>query len=338
MNKKLQIFISSTYNDLKEERQSAVEAILSAGHIPAGMELFNAGNESQLITIQKWINESDVYMLILGGRYGSIDPIQQISYTEIEYKYALEKGMPVFAVYITESALDEKIKKLKKNAFEDKEPKKLEDFKKLVLSKICRQFDDLKDIKIAVHETLNKFSREYNLSGWISGNDISDYDNLLKENLELKSKLLMANIQAPQKEKAVKEQNSFGNFSFQELADLLREIEIIVPRHLTRSKKADEIRNLLTLFYNDHSIFNIGVQQTFGFPIDVQQFYFSKCAPRLLTFGLVEKDKKFKIDRFHTSPLGLKFLAQISKTVLEKKKSDKMKQVAIPKNGEKANA
>ena len=47
MNKKLQVFVSSTYTDLIEERQAAVEAILDAGHIPAGMELFKAGNESQ---------------------------------------------------------------------------------------------------------------------------------------------------------------------------------------------------------------------------------------------------------------------------------------------------
>lgn len=72
MNKKLQVFVSSTYTDLKEERQAAVQAILDAGHIPAGMELFKAG-KSQMVTIQKWIDESDVYMLILGGRYGSIE-------------------------------------------------------------------------------------------------------------------------------------------------------------------------------------------------------------------------------------------------------------------------
>lgn len=48
MNKKLQVFVSSTYTDLKDERQTAVEAILDAGHIPAGMELFKAGNDSQL--------------------------------------------------------------------------------------------------------------------------------------------------------------------------------------------------------------------------------------------------------------------------------------------------
>ena len=45
--KKYQVFISSTYLDLIDERQAAVEAILKAGHIPAGMELFTASNKSQ---------------------------------------------------------------------------------------------------------------------------------------------------------------------------------------------------------------------------------------------------------------------------------------------------
>lgn len=71
MNKKLQVFVSSTYTDLIEERQATVQAILDAGHIPAGMELFKAG-KSQINTIRKWIDESDVYIVILGGRYGAI--------------------------------------------------------------------------------------------------------------------------------------------------------------------------------------------------------------------------------------------------------------------------
>ena len=58
--KKLQVFVSSTYADLKEERQAAVEAILSARHIPAGMELFAAGDKSQMEVIKRWIDESDV--------------------------------------------------------------------------------------------------------------------------------------------------------------------------------------------------------------------------------------------------------------------------------------
>lgn len=91
MKKKLQVFISSTYIDLIAERQAAVEAILDAGHIPAGMELFQAGSQSQKETIERWIDESDVYLLILGSRYGSIEPDSKMSYTHWEYDYAGKK-------------------------------------------------------------------------------------------------------------------------------------------------------------------------------------------------------------------------------------------------------
>lgn len=55
--KKLQVFVSSTYTDLLEERQAAVQAILTAGHIPAGMELFAAGDEAQMDVIKRWIDD-----------------------------------------------------------------------------------------------------------------------------------------------------------------------------------------------------------------------------------------------------------------------------------------
>lgn len=74
---KFQVFVSSTYLDLKDERQAAVEAILLSNNIPAGMELFSAGNESQLEIIKEWIDDSDIYMLILGGRY-AIESLRKI--------------------------------------------------------------------------------------------------------------------------------------------------------------------------------------------------------------------------------------------------------------------
>lgn len=167
MNKKLQVFVSSTYTDLIEERQAAVEAILDAGHIPAGMELFKAGNESQLKTIYRWIDESDVYMLILGGRYGSIEKESGKSYTQLEYEYALSKNIPIFAVVLSQSFLTDKINSLGlTNILEQIAPDKYQSFKSLVMSKIIREVDECKDIKIAIFSTLNEFMNEYDLIGW----------------------------------------------------------------------------------------------------------------------------------------------------------------------------
>lgn len=168
MNKKLQVFVSSTYTDLIEERQAAVEAILDAGHIPAGMELFKAGNESQLQTIYKWIDESDVYILILGGRYGSIESKSGKSYTQLEYEYALTQNIPVFSIILSEAFLATKINLIGlPNVMEQENADKYNSFKKLVMSKMSKIVSDSKDIKIAIQPTLSTYISQYTLTGWI---------------------------------------------------------------------------------------------------------------------------------------------------------------------------
>jgi hypothetical protein len=39
MNVKYQIFVSSTYEDLKDERADVIKACLNMGYIPHGMEM-----------------------------------------------------------------------------------------------------------------------------------------------------------------------------------------------------------------------------------------------------------------------------------------------------------
>jgi hypothetical protein len=170
IQKRLQVFVSSTYSDLKEERQAAVEAILLAGHIPAGMELFTAGNESQMDVIKRWIEESDVYLLILGGRYGSIEPDTGKSYTQLEYEYALGLGKPVFACVIRDAALEIRIKKQGKSAIETDYPEKLKEFKMKVLQRMSGFWNDSRDIQIIIGPALAEISRHDQLAGWIRSN------------------------------------------------------------------------------------------------------------------------------------------------------------------------
>src|ERR1700704_3456743 len=96
MEKRYQIFVSSTYSDLVDERQDAIKAILDLGHIPAGMEGFPAIDIEQLKYIKKVIDQCDYYILIVAGRYGSVD-VDGISFTEKEYQYAVETGKVVLA-------------------------------------------------------------------------------------------------------------------------------------------------------------------------------------------------------------------------------------------------
>lgn len=94
-----QVFVSSTYEDLIEERKQVTQAILECECFPAGMELFPASNKSQWNFIKQVIDESDIYLVIIAGRYGSIKGGKRpISYTEMEFNYAKKIKKPIIAL------------------------------------------------------------------------------------------------------------------------------------------------------------------------------------------------------------------------------------------------
>src|SRR4051794_40336158 len=96
--RKYQVFVSSTFNDLKAERQVLSQALLKAGDfIPAGMELFTASSTPPWDVIRRALEDSDYLVLILGNRYGSLAPGGAMSYTEMEYNYAIGHDIPVLA-------------------------------------------------------------------------------------------------------------------------------------------------------------------------------------------------------------------------------------------------
>ncbi|WP_394155379.1 DUF4062 domain-containing protein [Loktanella salsilacus] len=93
--RKFQVFVSSTFLDLKDERQAVSQNILELNHIPVGMEFFGAADREQMEFIKDEIRNSDYYVLIIGGKYGSIDAITGKSYTQLEYEYANDIGIPI---------------------------------------------------------------------------------------------------------------------------------------------------------------------------------------------------------------------------------------------------
>lgn len=103
MNGKYQIFVSSTYVDLKEPRDLIIKAILEMGHIPVGMEMFSAADEEQWSIIKRQIDQSDYYIIIMANRYGSVTE-ENISYTEKEYDYARSQGIPCLGFVLDPAA------------------------------------------------------------------------------------------------------------------------------------------------------------------------------------------------------------------------------------------
>ena len=99
---KYQIFVSSTYDDLRKEREQVLKATLEMGHIPVGMEMFSVADEEQWKIITRQIDECDYYAVIVAHRYGSV--VESISYTEKEYDYAISKNIPVLGFIIEDDA------------------------------------------------------------------------------------------------------------------------------------------------------------------------------------------------------------------------------------------
>ncbi|MFC3745174.1 DUF4062 domain-containing protein [Paenibacillus sp. GCM10012306] len=180
MRKKLQVFISSTFNDLIEERQAAVQAILRAGHIPAGMELIFKYNKTELT--KKWIQESDIFILILGGYYGPLLPDESLSYTHSEYDYAGELGKPRFAFVLTDEALRQKPYDF---VVMENYPE-LQAFKQSVMEQVpIFHVESEPHIHMVIRDLLPEYARRDDLSGWVSGKEIPDVQRLSEENAEL---------------------------------------------------------------------------------------------------------------------------------------------------------
>ena len=199
--KKLQVFVSSTYVDLIEERQAAVKAILEANHIPAGMELFTAGDKSQWEVIKYWIDQSDVFLLILGGRYGSIEPETGKSYIHLEYEYAVEKNIPIFACVIKDADQRAKDKDDIKKYIERDHTQQYQDFKKLVTSRMVKFWETSSDIEQSIILTLKEFENRQNIIGWARGYqklNISFFEEEVKS-LKNENKQLEKSLKTQQK-------------------------------------------------------------------------------------------------------------------------------------------
>ncbi len=244
--RKLQIFLSSTYEDLIDHRLAAMEAILAAGHIPAAMEQFSAGDETAWEKIKAWIDESNAFILILGGRYGSVEPSSGRSYVQLEYEYAIEKKKPFFALVVSDKHHNERLKQFGKEVDERENPEKYKKFRAMVIGRLCKFWDDMKDIESEIFHKLPEWGQRDDLVGWVRGDEATNPETanelarLSRENRELR-------------DKAPASAQTFLGLTFEELVDLLtdRELSSAEKQAILReidSEEEPKISSLLEAF------------------------------------------------------------------------------------------
>lgn len=172
--KKFQVFISSTYEDLKDERRAVEETIIRSGDFPVGMEAFPAADEEQFEFIKSIISQCDYYVLIIAGRYGSMAPDGK-SYTEKEYEYAVEVGVPVLVM------LRENLTTLPALHYE-RDPEKLQkltEFISLVShGRLRKGWSTIDGLKLSVREALDYAKATKKRPGWIKGDQSASTEML----------------------------------------------------------------------------------------------------------------------------------------------------------------
>jgi len=189
MEIKHQVFISSTYQDLIKERAQVMQALLELDCIPAGMEMFPATNEDAWTLIKDVISNSDYYVLVIAGKYGSVDS-ENVSYTEKEYDYAVSIGKPII------SFLHENPAELSATKNESKEDKQvaLKKFRDKVKGKHCKFWTNPDDLGSKVSRSLVALRKKHPSDGWVKGcyaqtsEDIKEIEELRRKLTELEGK------------------------------------------------------------------------------------------------------------------------------------------------------
>lgn len=173
MQPRFQVFLSSTFRDLREERQAALEAILELGHFPAGMEAFPAADATPWELIKTIIADSDYYVLIIGGKYGSTGP-DGISYTEMEFNLAEELKKPILAFIHGEP---DQIPAGKVELASEARSR-LQSFRERVTQRICKTWTNKENLKTSVLLALVHAIRTKPAFGWVRNEGLENQELL----------------------------------------------------------------------------------------------------------------------------------------------------------------
>lgn len=244
---KYQVFISSTYKDLEEERESIIKAVLEMYHIPIGMEMFSAEDEEQWEIIRRTIDVSDYYVLILGLRYGS-KTSDGISFTQKEYEYALEKKIPVLAFVMSDDVSLPKSRR-------DDDLSDINAFRSTVLdnSKMAQFWETKDELIKSVSISLMKQIMQKPGVGWVRGNklgveeDLSkELTSLSKENRALREKIVELESKISPKIPKIEVNVAYPSVS--------RDYHDLEPKLLPRKLNSVDIPRHLTKYLDDAAV------------------------------------------------------------------------------------
>src|SRR5665647_192975 len=153
------------------------------------MEMFPAANEDQWTLISEVIDLSDYYIVVVGGRYGSVT-VDGISFTEMEYDYAVDKGIPVLGfVHADPGSIPVDMSEINPEARE-----KLEAFSAKVMGRMVKEYRTPDELASVVSRGLIRAMKQHPRPGWVRG-DQAMTDAVRAQIAELRASLAEAEKQ-----------------------------------------------------------------------------------------------------------------------------------------------
>ena len=229
MNKKYTVFLSSTYDDLREERREVIHALLEMDCIPCSMETFPADDDEQFEFIKSIIEECDYYILIIAGRYGSVGKNGK-SYTEMEYRYAKKKGIPILT-FIHSDIGSLSFDKSEKN---ETNRKKLKSFMEYASKdKMAKFWNGKEDLAGKVSRAMISIIKRHPAIGWVRANYAIDDTTMIKM-----QNLYEENMQYKEKDNSIKESDSYksGNEKIKVVFNIIIDDKYMINKTIVRNE------------------------------------------------------------------------------------------------------
>jgi hypothetical protein len=116
------VFVSAPFS-LKRERSVAMESILLTNNIPITLEFVPVKSSNTKEIISRAISESDIYIALLGHRYGTVlkeEDGSKISFSEWEYEFAKHNGIYTIVFLQDRSELHKKRNDLRRGQTGDR--------------------------------------------------------------------------------------------------------------------------------------------------------------------------------------------------------------------------
>lgn len=299
MEKKLQVYISSTYPDLADEHQLVTQTILDTNHIPTEYKIRKESGRitSQTALMSAKIEESDIFIMIIGGTLGELEPIGNKGYIEFEYFLARKLNKPIFVFQLSDEMIMSKIafgSYSLRDVIERDNVNQLNTFKDVIsIERVITIVNTSEELKSNLVKSLMDAEDHFGLNGWIRAKNYDLVQEVKRLQLELEKEKSKQAILIKQTDRPLPESmgNQLGPFTYSQILYALTSRTMNVNDNDAKEFGfKNRYPTLLELLMEYHMLLSRGITYVESDSLD--EMLKSQLVPVLLSLGMMEETQQ----------------------------------------------